>query len=437
MTDSPYKPPGRLGPAGSTPAVQRPGMVPVPPERPQQRKRGAVPGGAPLTRPQRPAGVEGDVGEDQAPTDRWSYAFAGSTAEGAVRGEGDEPGIVPPFRPAIELPESRPLTVLFYQDAQTPQIPTEPTNANFNSYYTFDAAEQNDEATGPGLGRFRLSETGTEQPSSGVIYLALPPDLGPLVFLDSNRSPKIKISYGGIDTERSWFIDEIVSWEKRTFGGVDYLVLTVNNLETSIDGADGPLDDNDPIRLELTGLRVPNAAVRARVRYRSGPSEQVFDCDWAGGFMVYAERLELQRVAYAPDTTIPFADAAVSIAATVQADAPRPGGSLSLTDIPVKVPSPDGQRWHAFPVQSMARRVNLILKYGDDEDAPGDAPLGQIFLAFVTKFDRSLCYIDAMSAREALFGAGMPIPAGASKLVVSNRSADDTMRIGLIWRLEL
>jgi hypothetical protein len=153
--------------------------------------------------------------------------------------------------------------------------------------------------------------------------------------------------------------------------------------------------------------------------------------------MVHADRLEIARVVFAPDTTRPYLDAAVEISATVLADAPRPGGSISLTVPPVAVPRPTGERFYAFPIHALARRVNLLLKYGNDEDVPGDAPLGQIFLAFVGKYDRSLCYIDAMAAREALFGAGLPVPSGVSKLVVSNRSLDDSVQIGVVWRLDI
>lgn len=432
MTDSPFKPPGRIGAAGESAQPQRPGMVPTPPVAPQQRKRGAIPGGAPLARPVRPANVLSESGEDQAATDRWAYNYTGNAAAGAPPSEDGGFDSIPPFKPAIELPEPRPLTVLFYQDVQAVQVSTEPISQNFNGVYTFDDSAQNADGLAPG--RFRVSETDTDQPYSSFIYLALPEpwETSPTDFLDRATQPKIRISYGG----DSYFYSKINEWEIID-GTPRVLQLTVDSIDAFVNETDGPLDDAQAVGVEFDGLRIPNAAVRARVRYRSGPSDITFDCDWAGGFQVYAERLEIQRVAFQPDVQIPFADAAVTISATVQADAPRPGGSLSLTVIPVRVPTLTGKRFYSFPVHSLARRVCLMLKYGASEDLPGDAPLGQIFLAFVGKFGRSLCYIDAMSAREALFGAGLPIPAGTSQLVVSNRSDDDTMLIGLIWRLEL
>lgn len=420
MTDSPFKPP-RL-PAGA-------GHAPIPAVPVAARRRGAIPA-APVQLPRRP--VEGDQDEQAEqtdPTNRWAFHYRGNAGIDA-RGEEEAPEEIP-FKPAVELPEAKPLTVLFYQDTQTLQPANVPTSETVTS--AFDATSNAD--GGMTLGTFRLSADPLEdeQWESTIIYVTIPAaDSELLHFLEHNVPDTIEVRWG--DSYMAFTLD---SWEQQEDSGVDYLVLSVTPTDHVINETDGPLEDAESADIVANGLEIPNAAVRARVRYRLGKSEVQFDCDWAGGFQVFADRLELSRVTFAPDSSIPFRDASIEIAATVLADAPRPGGSLALTVPPVAVPTPLGVRFKEFPIHAYARRVNLILKYGDDPDAPGDAPLGQIFLAFVGKFGRSLCYIDAMSAREALFGAGMPIPAGVSKLVVSNRSDDDTMVIGVMWRLEL
>jgi hypothetical protein len=397
------------------------------------RRHGAIPN-VQVQLPRRPSlEQETDPADEKTvPVDRWAFSYRGNAGEpydSALEEQNPEK----PLKPAVELPEAHPLTVLFYQDTQTVQTPTEPKSANFS--LTFD-----DSATDPtaiGTGELRLSSTDVDQPNSTDVYLAVGEFGGFPTFLEQWESLKLRITYGGAGAAQSFILFEITDWEKLDEAGVFYVHLSVTPEASSIDVADGPIADGASLFVELLGLARPNAAVRARVRYRNGKSEATFDCDWAGGFQVLADRLELSRVLFVPDATAPFADAAVDISATVIADAPRPGGSLALTVPPVPVPDLSGKRYAEFPIHPFGRRVNLLLKYGDDPDAPGDVPLGQIFLAFVGKFGRSLCYIDAMAAREALFGAGLPIPAGCSKLVVSNTSDDDTMQIGVMWRLEL
>lgn len=419
MSDGPYKPPHRPASAGG-------GHAPIPPVPVAARRRGAIPA-APVQLPRRPVEPDEPTQADATtPQDRWAFHYRGNA--GVIGGEQETTEIA--FKPAVELPEGRPLTVLFYQDTQTPQPPHVPTSQTFG-YYVFDGTST--DGDGLTLGRFRLSSPDEEQPESSIIYLAFPPaDGNAKQFLERNVEPQIEIRWGS-----SYMLWTITEWEVVTESGVDRLVLSVSNTDSLVNETDGPLEDAEAADVELRGLQIPNAAVRARVRYRLGKSEVQFDCDWAGGFQVFADRLELARVPFQTDTTMPYNDAAVEIAATVLADAPRPGGSLALTVPPVSVPTPTGDRFVEFPIHAYARRVNLILKYGNDPESPGDVPLGQIFLAFVGKFDRSLCYIDAMAAREALFGAGLQVPSGVSKLVVSNRSDDDSMQIGVVWRLEL
>lgn len=441
MSDSPYKPPTRPGSGGM--------HAPIPSVPVAARRHGAIPS-AGVQLPRRPL----DVGEidDEAkqaePPKSWAYQYRGNAGPMApdnpsMPGGGGDDVIADefPLKPAIDLPEARPLAVQFYQDTQTAQPTNVPTSQGYSSFY--DDAGIEPDAGDFEFDRLRLDDTsegGVMQPDAETIWIANSAAPGsPLVktFLEENAPPfQIEIRYlrggvGGAPCALRWTVN---SWEEGLDDDVGFLSLSVTPLSSD---RDQPMTSMDAIDIEVFGFQIPNAAVRARVRYRSGKSEVQFDCDWSGGFMVHADRLEISRVPFAPDTSRPYIDAPVEVSATVLADAPRPGGSISLTVPPVAVPRPTGERFYVFPIYALARRVNLLLKYGDDPDAPGDAPLGQIFVAFVGKYDQSLCYIDAMSAREALFGPGLPVPAGVSKLVVSNRSDDDSMRIGVVWRLEL
>lgn len=421
MTDSPFRPPTKLGPATSGVPVQRPGMVPVPPEREQQRRRGAIPTTAPVL-PGRPRDVTVQDGETVAPLDRWAYHHR----DKAGPREDEEAA----FSPAIELEEIRPLVVLFYENTQTNQPPGPLDSSNF-SYYVFDGTSTGDGGLGPG--KFRTNEVDENQPVSTLIYVALPPSDGNLKsFLDSHIERTLSLQWGS-----SYADFTVDAYEVQHDDGtdIDYLVLTTTPTDSLINETDGPLDDGEACTLVAGGLRVPNARARARVRYRAGKSDVQFDCDWSGGFLVHADRLELSRVTFAPDVTLSYYDAPIEIAATVLADAPPPAAGLALTVAPMPVDAEGGMR--ELPVPAIARRVNLLLKYGNDPDVPGDAPLGQLFLAWVGKYDRSLCFIDAMSAREALFGVGLPVPFGVSKLVLSNRSDDDTVEMGVLWQLAL
>ncbi len=425
----PYdKPPRHPAEAGG-------GHAPIPPVPVAARRHGAIPS-APPGIPRRP--TEDDKHDKTKPVDRWAFKYRGNAGQPSRDDSDEEPGIA--FDPAIELPEARALTVLFYQDTQTTQTPNPPQEAD--SLYTYDATAFNAVAIALGHVRLNRDPEESDQFTATQIYVAIPNVDGDFAwFLRQVLEPTIEIRWGMSYATGSYMAFTIDAWEVLDEGGVSYLSLQVTPVDHVINGPDGPIEDAEEVRIVIKAKLIPNAAVRARVTYRNGKSEVSFECDWSGGFQVFADRLELARVPFAPDPTTPYNDAAVDIAATVLADAPRPGGSLSLTITPVAVPTPTGDRFMEIPIHPFARRVNLIIKYGndpDDEEAPGDAPLGQIFLAFVGKFGRSLCYIDAMSAREALFGPGLPIPAsGVTKLVVSNRSADDSMQIGVVWRLEL
>lgn len=72
-----------------------------------------------------------------------------------------------------------------------------------------------------------------------------------------------------------------------------------------------------------------------------------------------------------------------------------------------------------FEVPAFARRVRAHFLYED----PPDAPLGQWFFAFVSPRGETLGWIDAASAREALFGAGLWLPSNTAGVVFTNKAA--------------
>jgi hypothetical protein len=77
--------------------------------------------------------------------------------------------------------------------------------------------------------------------------------------------------------------------------------------------------------------------------------------------------------------------------------------------------------------------VSLLTRYGDGAPT-GDAPLAQIYLAFAMPFSSSQGFIDALSARAALFGEGLPIPHGCNSIVLTNESPFG-VELGAIFHL--
>jgi hypothetical protein len=390
-------------------------MVPIPPERPQQRRRGAIPGGAPLALPQRPAETAGDDAEQVSPQTRWAYHYQG---DAGLRDS------VTAFRPIVELDEVRPLAVQFYADPTLSQ-PAQGAPQNTAPSYIYDDTLTSDNTAG----QLRFNEAG--QTNATQVYLHpepfgyIPGDPTIKDWFDAHTQVTLEVQYDS--STFSFAVDAVLV----TDGGV--VVLQVTPTADDIDPGDGPIDNQQAVVVSLTGLAKPNAGARARVRYTAGKSTVVFDCDWAGGFLVYADSIELSRVTFPLEPSIDYEDGPIEIAASVMADAPRPAATLALTVPPAAVGAEESIE---IPVHPFARRVNLIMKYGNG-DAPGDAPLGQFFLAWVNKLGLSLGYVDAMAAREALFGAGLPVPFGVDKLVLTNRSEDESVRLGVIWRLEL
>jgi hypothetical protein len=78
----------------------------------------------------------------------------------------------------------------------------------------------------------------------------------------------------------------------------------------------------------------------------------------------------------------------------------------------------------SFPVPAFARRLRLAIKWGEAEGSAADAALGQYFVAFISRGFGALGWIDAASAREALFGEGLPVPPGTHAVMFDNRSPD-------------
>ena len=415
MSEPPFKPPHRLAPIPGVGSSAR-GVVPVPPVAETPRKRGAIPA-APTSQPRRPADAAVAVEEESTPKDRWAFRYTG------LVGAGGENNPEVPLEPVVELPDIRPLTVMFWQDTQFPQ-PAQPPSYTLPNQYLF---EDQTDATGINDGRLRFNAALPGAADVTQIFVAKFDNTMAAVlegWLIANTQLTMEITYGA----QSYFSFAITGYTSES----NYLVLEVEH-EGSLMHELDTLENDTVLTLQTTGLRRPNAAVRARIKYTAGKLTDVsFDCDWVGSFTLHASRLEISRVGFAPDTSFPYFDAPVDIAATVMADAPPAKSLLQLT-VPIADVEPDQFRELLIP--SRARRVNLLLRYGD-EGASGDAPLGQLFLAFAGRQGRAVTYIDAMSAREALFGVGLPVPAGAVKLVLSNRSPDTSVQLGAIWQLE-
>lgn len=392
------------------------GLVPVPPEPTQQRRRGAVP---PIPEGVTRRATPGAAKEKPKVQDRWAFRYTGNagTPLDIERGSDDR------LDWTIELSELRPLYVSLWQDPLFPQPVLPPT---YTTPFPYLCDLTRTDSVDILQGQLRFNES--SQIGSTALYVALPDaefGSGLLDFLRGRAQVTIELLYG-----ESYINFSLDSWEEEG----TCLALAVTYLGGAIAESDNEADQDQPITLRVTGYGQPNAAVRARVRYTAGKViDATFDCDWSGGFVLNASRIEFSRIAFAPDGVAPYFDAPVDIAATVMAGSTLSPPPCQLTE-PTELIEPDEHRTLTIP--PFARRVNLILRYGND-GAPGDAPLGQLFIAFVGRLDRALSYIDAMSAREALFGVGLPIPAGATKVVLSNRSADPSVRLGVIWRLEI
>jgi hypothetical protein len=229
-----------------------------------------------------------------------------------------------------------------------------------------------------------------------------------------------------------WAIDSVV--QAASLGYLRFEVTTTDTLG-DLDGLvlDG---DNLNVFFEYEGVAdqvsTPNAAARARVTYETTKTGEItFDCDWVGGFVVQATRLLIERVSVTPNPDEDFYPAHVRLAVTVGLNAEPPPFPPQMTVPPAQV---DAGASRTIPIPSFARRLTLLARYGDE--VSGDAPLGQIFVAFGVPFVGSLGFIDAATSSDALFGDGLVIPHGATEIVLSNASSG-VLRLGAVFHLGL
>jgi hypothetical protein len=100
----------------------------------------------------------------------------------------------------------------------------------------------------------------------------------------------------------------------------------------------------------------------------------------------------------------------------------RPSPSPPTYTFPATPIEPDASA--TFPVPAFARKLRCSIKWGEADGSSPDAALGQYFVAFTSRGFGALAWIDAASAREALFGEGVAVPPGTHAVAISNRSPD-------------
>lgn len=180
-----------------------------------------------------------------------------------------------------------------------------------------------------------------------------------------------------------------------------------------------------------------NSDVRARVTFSAAQSGQLtFDCDWRGGFCVHASRLDVQYVGYKiPAAGLYVPATQVILAATAGLNGARPSHPPTYTVLPDEVLA---GAFRTIEVPLLARRVALLMRYAyaPTVGGTGDAPLASTFLSFADAAGNALSWIDALSSRAAAFGEGIPVPAGASFLALSN-ATPDALALGAVFHLGL
>lgn len=416
------------------------GSPPIPPERPVQ-PHGYVPPEPPARVPTPPEPKKAD---DKKPDgDFWSFSYSGvSSAE----------GVAVAFTP-IELSKPKPITIQFDQDDQFPVgDPLVTPQPPFSFDWPF-AAEDFVEDTEPTAGHLSLDAASLAAPHTATkIYVSIETTDPALGFTPAIQAPygaflELRWTFGGAFSWARWAINDITPMS----GSPGWIVIEVTPAARPGGFVPGsgvltPIVTNTPelvTQLELWFIGPdrpdlviwPNAAVRARVTYSAGKAEAVpIECDWTGALQVVGSRVLIERKTVRADPLNEFHTAAIKIAAVASLNGPRAPILPRLTEPPASVP---GNETRILPLPRCARRVSLLATYGD-EGASGDAPLGQLFVAFIPAVDArggAIAYIDAMSAREALFGDGLPIPAGTKAVALTNRSDDESVRLGLIWHL--
>lgn len=402
-------------------------MVPVPDASPTQpHARVRIPD-APVTLPSKPVdkGVPLDKSGKPQARDLWTFAYEG--------GLGSEFSAVD-FTP-IELPQPKPITLQFYQDTSlrgTTRVEPQPNNEWDQAWWL----QPNDET--PSAGALQLADVVTPL-TNAVVLVSISDNFNAAVpFAGTAEGMFGTVSHVRMTWGVASFIRYIFSGYEFVDGTPDFYRLVMSGIESS--NVVDPLDTTPgatAVRLYFESPQEPlefrpNAAVRARVKYSAGKAENIqFECDWSGSLQLMASRVELSRVAVAADPLAPYEPQPVKLAAVALVNGVRPVALPTLT-IPTAAVGIDTTVTVGIP--PLARRVSLLALYGN-EGAEGDIPLGQLFVAFKSGAGNALAYIDAMSAREALFGLGLPIPAGAVDLGLSNRSADTSVRLGVVWHL--
>jgi hypothetical protein len=169
-----------------------------------------------------------------------------------------------------------------------------------------------------------------------------------------------------------------------------------------------------------TGGATGNADVRAVVTFSAGESRSlVFRCDWQGALLLHAQSVSIELESFNPDPVAAFEAFPVDVAVALALGAPQPRQAPTLTYRPTAVANA-ATREIEYP--ALATRIGLLIKYGEPVGSGADAPLGQIFLTFCDRLGTALAWIDSQNARDALFGDGVPLPAGTNRVVLSNRS---------------
>jgi hypothetical protein len=402
------------------------GAPPIPPED-ATRPHGYTPPESSSALPPSQPKAKGKGDKPEAEQDLWTFSYVGTS--------GDE-GAVATF-PVIELPKPKPITIQFYADTAlrgSVRMAPQPDQTTMIAYHNYDDPQV---IADPGDGKFRVVATGG----------------GDSAILIGTSSVPIEVvegvtHYGPVEDNPSLLTATKIYFQDSSEGSRKYTydILDVDtsdpefvrfNVGPATETAGTPLADND---LCYIGLLTPvadvpvqpNAGVRARITYSAGSSGDVqFDCDWSGALQLMASRVTLQRVTVPTDGELPFEPQPVKVAAIALVNGARPVALPTLTELTQLVAEDETI---TLVVPGLARRLSLIAIYGN-EGAPGDIPLGEIFVAFVSAGDNAIAYIDAMSAREALFGQGLPIPAGTRAVALSNRSDDPSMRLGAVWHL--
>lgn len=348
--------------------------------------------------------------------------------------------------PTVEFDRVQPVAIQFYQDpsvgmvaapaGNAPVGPAEPGDYVY-TYSTVQTDPDQDPAATPALAVFAMNDAPTQATRfyfAQVDAAATDPQLSTYFFEHAKAGALMRLTWqGGTSVFRT--LDLVVSDVVEHGDYLEIVSVDAGVYEPNGDGdalQDGQNVDfhfmSSPPAAPLPPNPPHNAAVRARVTYSAGTAGNLqFDCDWAGGLVVHAKKLSVARVAYPLDSRIAYRDDRVSLALTVCPAAPHSPHAPSFTVLPVPVAA---NATRVIAVPALARRLSLLCLY-----EVGDAKLATMHVAFVSRRGVALHWIDALSARAALFGEGVAIPPGTATLALSNRSADAGVQLGAVFHL--